>query len=80
MINYSQIFTGNPPLEYPCDPFEEFKDKFILSRIEDFAKCMIHNGIESKNIGIEDNDLIDMLYEYIEDNIEKFLPETTYEV
>ena len=80
MINYSQPLLWEPPLTPPCDSFEDYKKKFILSRIEDFAKAVISNGIESSKIGCEDNDLIDTLYEYIEDSIEKFLPEATYDV
>lgn len=79
MINYSQSLTWEPQLSPSPDVSEEHRKKYIISRIEDFADSISRHGVDSPKIGKKDDDLIDTLYEYIEDNLEKFLPEPTYD-
>ena len=79
MINYSQTCSWEPQLSPPSDVSDEDKTKYILSRIEDFADSISRNGVESPNLGKKDDDLIDILYEYIEEHLYKFLPEPTYD-
>ena len=54
--------------------------ELIECRIKDFAERVIKHGLESNRISKEDNDLIDLLYEHIEDSPETFLPELEYDV
>lgn len=78
MINYSTPFTPlkwEPPINPPTEHFDAVKEKFIESKIEDFAEQLMRHGISSSKISHENDELIDILYEFIEDNIEKFLEE-----
>lgn len=56
------------------------KMEFIESRIKDFAEHVMKHGLTSNSISKEDNDLVDILYEHIEDSLETFLPELDYDV
>ncbi len=49
--------------------------ELIECRIKDFAERVMKHGLESKRISKADNDLIDLLYEHIEDSPEIFLSE-----
>lgn len=80
MINYVHPCVWDTPVDPTCDPFQEDKNKMILSRIDDFAECIIKYGIDSCKISPSNNDLIDTLFEHIEENFEKFLPEQIYDV
>lgn len=54
--------------------------ELIECRIKDFAERVMKHGLDSKRISKEDNELIDVLYEYIEDSPDTFLPELEYDV
>ena len=54
--------------------------ELIECRIKDFAERVMKHGLESNRISKEDNELIDVLYEYIEDSPNTFLPELEYDV
>ncbi|KKL14368.1 hypothetical protein LCGC14_2516380 [marine sediment metagenome] len=54
--------------------------ELIECRIKDFAERVMKHGLESNRISKEDNELIDVLYEYIEDSPDTFLPELEYDV
>jgi len=59
----------------PSYSMEEEAQSFIESRIEDFAQSLLRHGIDSDRLDRQDDDLVSVLYEYIEDNMDKFLPE-----
>ena len=52
---------------------------FIEDRLEKLAEYMLRRG-RNDHLEIENESLIDMLYEHIEDNLEKFLPEVDCDV
>lgn len=52
---------------------------FIEDRLEQLAQYMLRKG-KNDYLEIENESLIDMLYEHIEDNIEKFLPEVDCDI
>ena len=55
------------------DEWEDYyKPKFIESTIQDICKNIYEKGELSSF-----NEVFDLLYEYIEDNLEKFLPDYT---
>lgn len=56
------------------------KMELIECRIKDFAEHVMKHGLASSRISKEDNDLVDILYEHIEDSLETFLPEPEYDV
>lgn len=80
MINYLQPMTWEAPVSPECDKFEEDKKNFILSRIEDLAEAITRHGIDSPKLDKGDNDLIDTLYEYIEESSTHFSQEVLYDV
>lgn len=64
----------------PLHSIEEENRMYIETIIEDFAEKIVLYGLFSKKIKKTDDVLIDVLYEHIEDNLEKFLPEPDYDV
>lgn len=63
------MFAYEPPLDPPCSYWEEYgKPKFIEETVKDICKDITKFPA-----------IFDVLYEYIEDNIEKFLPERSYD-
>ncbi len=58
----------------PHYSFEEQQQRFIESKIEDFAHAIVKHGVDFKH-GAAFEGLIDCLYMHVEDNIETFLPE-----
>lgn len=70
------MFAYEPPLNPPCDAWEEYeKPAFIMDTIKDICENIFRRGEKS-----DFSDVFDLLYEHIEDNIEKFLPEPDYDV
>lgn len=65
------MYTIQPPLEPRFDLWNDRnKPKFIERKIEEICASIARKGQESQF-----PDVFDYLYEYIEDNIEKFLEE-----
>ncbi len=59
---------------------QEEERTFIENKIVEFAERVVRHGIDSTKFMREDDALVDTLYEYIEENIETYLPEETYDV
>jgi len=61
----------SPYLEPPCDDgLDRDKPAFIEFKIEEICESIAKKGKHSPF-----HEVFDYLYEYIEDNLEKFLPE-----
>ncbi len=60
---------------------EEQQTMYIESMVEEFAEKVSKHGFYSKKLTNQDEELLDILFEYIEDNFEKFhLEEDSYVV
>lgn len=69
------MFAYEPPLNPPCDEWEEYeKPAFILETIKEICTNIAKKGEKTSFQSI-----FDLLYEHIDDNIEKFLPEADYD-
>lgn len=69
------MFAYEPPLEPPCDQWNEYqKPLFIKKKIEEVCED-IFCRLDKTNF----EEIYDLLHEYIEDNIDKFLPQVMYE-
>ncbi|KKM91046.1 hypothetical protein LCGC14_1232530 [marine sediment metagenome] len=80
MINLSAThLTTEPSLDPSCDPFEEYKRIFIESKIEEFVELIMRKGVSHKHDSNTEN-LLDCLYECIEEKIDNFLTEPIYEI
>ncbi len=69
------MFAYEPPSSPPCNAWEDHnKPVFIMNTIHNICESISRKGEKSPF-----TDVIDLLYEHIENNIEKFLPEQSYE-
>lgn len=69
------MFAYEPSLEPPCNVWEEYeKPAFILSKIQEICEKIVQKGEKS---GFPE--IIDLLYEHIEEHLEKYLPEPDYD-
>lgn len=69
------MFVYEPPLEPPCNYWEEYqKPAFITGKIHEICQSIANKGEKSSFV-----EIFDLLYEHIEDNIDKFLPEEDYD-
>lgn len=68
------MFAYEPPLDPPCNYWEEYeKPAFIEGKIIEICENIAKKGTKTSF-----TDVFDFLYEHIEENIEKFLPEVGY--
>jgi hypothetical protein len=68
------MFAYEPPLEPPCNYWEEYeKPAFILDKINEICADIVKFGEKTRY-----QNFLDVLYEQVEENIEKFLPEADY--
>lgn len=69
------MFAYEPPLEPPCNVWEEYeKPAFIMGKMREICEKISQKG---ENCGFPA--IFDLIYEHIDDNIEKFLPEADYD-
>lgn len=69
------MFAYEPHINPPFDIWEDGrKPLFISEIISDICSNILKKGDRT-----EHNDLYDIMYEYIEDRIQKYLPEPEYE-
>lgn len=72
------MFAIEPPINPPCDYWEEYqKPKFIMNKIQEICKNIYENG-DNTNF----QDILDYLYEHIEDNFGDYYspPEVDYDL
>jgi hypothetical protein len=68
------MFAYELPINPPVSLWEEcHKPEFIQHKIREICESIAKKGAESPY-----QDIVDILYEHIEDNIEKFLVEADY--
>jgi len=65
------VFQNNPPADRWDD---DLKYQFIMNRL--YSIC---RNISEKGENTQYNEELDFLYEHIEENIDKHLPEATHE-
>ncbi len=59
------------PLNPPCDKWEEYtKPQFIEGKIFEFCEDIVKRGYRTVN-----PEIFSILYEYIEDRIDKYYPQ-----
>lgn len=64
------MFLYDPPLNPPINEWEDNqKPTLIKNTIEEICKDILFKGKRSSHA-----EIYDLLYEYIEDNIEKYIP------
>lgn len=79
-LNHSPTLTYEAPLNPPSTHNEYAMRKFIYGVMEDLAESIMLRGVESSRHSKANEDLIDWLYEQIEDNIDQFKdPEVSYD-
>ena len=62
------------PLDPPCDFWQEYgKDEFIQSKIQEICGDISSSGCKTLYM-----DLYDFLYECVEQNLDKYLPEVDH--
>lgn len=79
-VSVQTPFAWEPPLEPPCDIYEEARRTFIEGKLVDIAEEIVRHGVHSSKLSREADDVLDVMFEYIEDNIEKFEPEVPDEI
>lgn len=69
------MFAYELPLDPPCNFWEEYeKPTFIKNMIQEICDNILKKGEKTQFIQI-----FDLIYEHLDENIEKFLPEGTYD-
>lgn len=69
------MFHIDPPANPPCNYWEEYgKPQLIQEKLQEICKKISQKG---ENSGFPE--VFDIIYEYVEDNITKYLPEANCE-
>ncbi len=76
MLSYLRSKACLSPNIYPL---EEERNRFIYSTISDFCEAVTRHGVHSSKLNGDAEELLTVLYEYVENNIEKFIEEPSYE-
>ena len=68
------MFAYNQPVNPPASVWEEcHKPEFIKNKIKDICENIAKKGVDSTY-----QDVVALLYDHLEDNIERFLEEADY--
>lgn len=69
------MFAYEPPLDPPSNIWEEYdKPAFIMQVLQDICENILKRGEKTDH-----QDVLDLVYEHIEEHLDKYLPEADYD-